>query len=69
MTMTAKFALVARDASSAPMETSMEGGMMAIVGVGKGAKAVVTKAPKPFAPQKMMGGAAPPEGHTKRPKK
>ena len=52
MTMTAKFALVARDASSMSMETSMEGGMMAIVGVGKGAKAGATKAPKPFDPQR-----------------
>jgi hypothetical protein len=32
MTMTAKLALVARDASSATMETSMEGGMMAMMG-------------------------------------
>lgn len=32
MTMSAKFALVARDASSVSMETSMEGGMMAMMG-------------------------------------
>lgn len=32
MTMTAKLALVARDASSVTMETSMEGGMMAMMG-------------------------------------
>jgi hypothetical protein len=32
MTMTAKFALVARDSSSVSMESSMEGGMMAMMG-------------------------------------
>jgi hypothetical protein len=29
---------------------------------------MVTKAPKPFDPQKMMGGAAPAEGHKKKAK-
>jgi hypothetical protein len=35
---------------------------MELTALGKGAKAVITKAPKPFDPQKMMGGAAPTEG-------
>jgi hypothetical protein len=36
---------------------------MELVAMGKGAKTVITKAPKPFDPQKMMGGAGPAEGH------
>jgi hypothetical protein len=42
---------------------------MELTALGKGAKAVVTKAPKPFDPQKMMmGGAAPAEGRKKKSK-
>ena len=42
---------------------------MELTAMGKGAKAMVTKAPKPFDPQKMMGGAAPAEGHKKKAKR
>lgn len=60
MNMTAKLALVARDASSVTMETSMEGGMMAMMG-GKMALKVVmdpdpTTAAKPVKQMIMQVG-------------
>jgi hypothetical protein len=42
---------------------------MELGALGKGAKATITKAPKPFDPQKLMGGAAPAEGGKKKSKK
>jgi hypothetical protein len=44
---------------------------MELAAMGKGAKPTITKAPKPFDPQKMMGGAAPAPapGAAKKPKK
>jgi hypothetical protein len=55
MTMTAKFALVARDASSVTMETSMEGGMMAMMGGKMALKMVMDPDPTTAAkPVKQM---------------
>jgi len=42
---------------------------MELTAMGKGAKPTITKAPKPFDPQKMMGGAAPAEGGKKKSQK
>jgi hypothetical protein len=46
----------------------MPGVTMELAATGKGAKPTITKAPKPFDPQKMMGGAGPDQGG-KKPKK
>jgi hypothetical protein len=60
MTMTAKIALVARDASSVSMETSMEGGMTAMMGGPMTMKLVLdpdpTSAPKPVKQMIMQIG-------------
>lgn len=42
---------------------------MELEATGKGAKPTITKAPKPFDPQKMMGGMAPPKAEKKKTKK
>jgi hypothetical protein len=42
---------------------------MELAAVGKGAKSIITKPPKPFDPQKMMGGVAPAQGGKKKAKK
>jgi hypothetical protein len=48
----------------------LPGMSMELKATGKGAKSFITKAPKPFDPQKMMGGAAPgPQGGKKKGKK
>jgi hypothetical protein len=47
----------------------MPGVTMELAATGKGAKPTITKAPKPFDPQKMMGGAAPDQGGKKKSKK
>jgi hypothetical protein len=46
----------------------MPGVTMELAATGKGAKPTITKVPKPFDPQKMMGGAGPDQGG-KKPKK
>jgi hypothetical protein len=60
MSMTAKFALVARDASSVSMETSMAGGMMAMMGGSMTMKMVMdpdpTTAEKPLKQMIMQVG-------------
>jgi hypothetical protein len=60
MTMTAKVALVARDASSGSMETTMEGGMTAMMGGAMTMKMVMdpdpTGAPKPIKQMIMQIG-------------
>lgn len=47
----------------------MPGVTMELAAIGKGAKATITKAPKPFDPQKMVGGAAPNQGSKTKSKK
>jgi hypothetical protein len=43
--------------------------VMELQATGKGAKPVITKRPKPFDPQKMMGGMAPAPGGKKKGKR
>jgi hypothetical protein len=46
--------------ATSAMQAGMPGMTMELAATGKGAKATITKTPKPFDPQKMMGGMAPP---------
>jgi hypothetical protein len=46
----------------------VQGMVMELTAQGKGAKSIITKPPKPFDPQKMMGGAAPPQGGKRKAK-
>ena len=56
---------------TSPMQVGaqqMPGVLMELTATGKGAKPTVTKKPKPFDPQKMMGGASPAQSGKKKPR-